>query len=58
VVVDVELTLNPRSFGFYRPAPNKLQLGSVRFALWRGLPKHALSFEINWSKTPEPRRPS
>lgn len=45
MVVDIELTLN--RFGFSRPAPNKIQLGPVRLAWWR-LPKHALSFEINW----------
>jgi hypothetical protein len=46
MVLDVELTLNRWGFGF--PAPNKIQLGCFRLALWTGLGKHAISFEVNW----------
>lgn len=46
MVVDIELTLN--RWGFGRRAPNKLQIGFLRLAVWRKLGKHALSFEINW----------
>jgi hypothetical protein len=46
VVLDIEFTLNRWGFGLI--APNKLQLGCFRLAVWEGLGKHALSFEINW----------
>jgi hypothetical protein len=46
MVVDVELTLN--RFGFYKPAENKMQFAMVRISWWRDIPKHAISFEINW----------
>jgi hypothetical protein len=46
VVVDVELTLN--RWGFELIGSNKVQLGFLRFAVWRGIPKHAISFEVNW----------
>ena len=46
MVIDVEITLN--RFGFRREASNKVQVGFFRIAVWRGLKKHAVSFEINW----------
>ena len=46
MVVDVELTLN--RFGFYKPSENKIQIGPIRFSIWKIKNKHALSFEINW----------
>jgi len=46
MVLDIELTLN--RFGFKRIAPNKIQFGPLRFAVWKGLGKTAISFEVNW----------
>ena len=46
MVIDIELTLN--RFGFYRPAPNKIQAGCFRVAWWRSYTKYAFSFEVNW----------
>ncbi len=46
MVIDVELTLN--RFGFYRPAPNKVQVGPVRVSWWQIDGKYAISFEVNW----------
>ena len=46
MVLDVELTLN--RFGFRRLAPNKVQFAFLRLALWHGLGKYAVSFEVNW----------
>ena len=48
MVVDIELTLS--RFGWGRPAPNKMQAGFIRVAWWRGLGKHAVSFEVNWKQ--------
>lgn len=48
MVVDVELTLN--RFGFYKPSKNKIQFAMIRISWWRGMPKNAISFEINWKK--------
>lgn len=47
LVVDIELTLNRFGFGFI--SPNKVQFGFFRIAVWRGLPKAALSFEVNYA---------
>lgn len=46
MILDIEITLN--RFGLHKPAPNKLQLGPIRLALWRKMKKHAISLEINW----------
>jgi hypothetical protein len=46
MVIDVELTLN--RFGFYKPAPNKIQLACFRLSKWEIDGKHSVSFEINW----------
>lgn len=46
MVLDIEITLN--RFGFYKPSVNKLQLGFIRFSLWRNMKKWAISFEVNW----------
>jgi len=48
MVLDIELTLN--RWGWERIALNKVQLGCFRLALWPGLPKHAISFEVNWRR--------
>lgn len=48
MILDVEITLN--RFGFYKPAPNKVQIGLVRLSLWRNMKKWAISFEFNWLK--------
>ena len=45
MVLDIELTLN--RFGFYKPATNKVKFAFVRVSWWKGLGKHALSFEVN-----------
>lgn len=46
MILDIEITLN--RFGFYKPAPNKIQVGPVRLSLWRNMKKWAVSFEVNW----------
>lgn len=50
--IDVEVTLN--RFGFYRPAPNKVQLGCLRLAWWKVAGKHSFGVEVNWRQRKDP----